>query len=100
LAPNADELAVSVTSVTLGLQGDVLISDRRLLADVGLHALARRYERGTDRHDTAVLSDLALLAHAHESAVALGSAFTIAGWRGEVCLVAGAPVLCVRTFVA
>lgn len=78
-------------------------TERVLLADVGLHALARRFERG-NCDDDAVLCDLAELAHGYRSAVAGGGDFAIeAGggrWIGAVTTVKGAPVLAVRTFVA
>lgn len=98
---DAEELAITVASVTLGMQGDAFVCDRHLIADVGLHALGRRYERGTDRVDAAVLADLERLAHTYEAAVMNGGTFNISGWRGDVCAVEGTPepVLSVRTFV-
>lgn len=98
--PDADELSLSLACITLGMEGSRIITDHTLLADVGLHALARRYERGRGRHDEAVLGDVALLAGAYERVVAQGGAFAVGGWRGDVALISGVPVLSVRTFVA
>jgi len=96
---DADELSVSVTAVSLILKSGIFISEKRLLADVGLHALARRFQRGIGRLDKDILTDLAPLAGAYESTVAKGGTFTIAGWGGVVGWVDAKPLLSVRTFL-
>jgi len=53
----------SAASVTLMLYPEFIESNHRIAA-AGLHALARRYERGADRTDRAVLADLMALAEA------------------------------------
>jgi len=75
-----------------------------LLAIVGLHALARRYERCHVRTDPAVLRDLAPVGRSYADAVGRGGEFAIqtAGggrWIGAVMASGDAPVLAVRTFV-
>jgi hypothetical protein len=40
--------------------------EKTLLADIGLHALARRYQRG-DRSNETVLNDLAPIAHGYRA---------------------------------
>jgi hypothetical protein len=76
----------------------------RILADCGLHSLARRMERGRPNDDGAVLRDLKSLADAYRAAVAKGGDFAIptksgGKWLGAVTAVKGEPVLAVRTFV-
>jgi hypothetical protein len=56
------EPALSVLLYALNIAPAVFKETEAVLAVVGLHALARRYERGTDRSDTAVLADLIPLA--------------------------------------
>jgi hypothetical protein len=78
--------------------------ERRLVVDVGLHAVARCFERGRPNDEQAVLRDLKALADRYRAAVAAGGDFEIAvksggSWRGEVTRVKGEPVLAVRTFV-
>lgn len=76
-----------------------------LLVDIGLHSIARRFQRG-ERSNEAVLADIETLAKAHGAAVASGETeFRIATgngfWLGEITKVRGLdlPVLAVRTFV-
>ena len=95
----ADELAIAVELLTLILDKGRFAKATKIYADVGLHALARRYERGEDRSDDAVLADLRPLAEGHAQAVTNGGDFVIAGWRGTITQVQGKPVLAVRTFV-
>jgi hypothetical protein len=79
-------------------------AERRLVADIGLHALARRYQRSTGWDDGAVLRDLLPLANAWGAVIAEGGDFAIpaAGggrWIGSATLVRDAPVLAVRTYI-
>jgi hypothetical protein len=71
--------------------------DERIAA-VGIHALARRYQRGQDRIDRAVLADLLALA---QGAVGAGGEFAIpaSGGRWIGAVAPGAVVAIVRTFV-
>ncbi len=80
------------------------------MATFSLHALARRYERGSDRSDQAVLADIAALVARHKSPLNDGVNFVcpvVSGkWRGErvQANICGTdqpkrPCLSVRTFV-
>lgn len=97
--PDALEISISLTSVALVLRGDRCLTSHRWLADVGLHALARRFQRGSDRSDEAVLHDLGSIEPGYANAIERGGDFDLAGWRGDVRIVQGERVLCVRTFV-
>ena len=97
------ELAIGIWSTAVISKPPQFAFERTLLADVGLHALARRYERGAGRDDDAVLRDLAVLSHASKGAIDKGGEFAIpAGegkWIGSVTTVKGSPALGVRTFM-
>ncbi len=101
---NGDELsiAVAVLSVTMTLPSTFSFGSKTL-AIVGLHALARRYARGADRRDLAVVMDMLPIAVAAPAALARGGDFEIqAGegrWIGTRMLLDGKPVLSVRTYV-
>lgn len=75
-----------------------------MLAVIGLHALARRYQRGYEHTDDAVLRDLAPIGREFVTAVSTFGEFRIAAgggfWIGAVANSNGSPVLCVRTFIA
>jgi hypothetical protein len=97
----ADELAPALRMTLVVCAPPRFRCENMLLADVGLHALARRYERGADRSDAAVLRDLVPLAR---SAATVNGEFAIPTadngcWIGRVTRVRGASVLAVRTFV-
>jgi hypothetical protein len=100
----ADEPAISVEARAIG--SHPLRVGRSLLADVGLHALARRYQRGWAADDKAVLVDLAPLGSSWASTARAGGEFRIEApqgqgeWIGTVIEVEGRqlPVLMVRTF--
>jgi hypothetical protein len=99
-----DEPAISVEARAIG--SHPFRVGRSLLADVGLHALARRYQRGWAADDNAVLLDLAPLGSSWASTAKAGGEFRIAApagqgeWIGEVTAVKDRmlPVLMVRTF--
>jgi hypothetical protein len=58
------------------------------MSTIGMHALARRYERGGDRSHTAVIRDLSALAHAniHDSVrFPSGGEFRIPAGKGAWC---------------
>jgi hypothetical protein len=98
------------TELVLGLMlsqidcGRELAISRRPLGDASLHAVARRFERGADRSDAAVLSDLWALAEAFPERALVGGDFRVpAGegfWVGERVEYHGGPHLAARTFVA
>jgi hypothetical protein len=80
------------------------VEHRRILAEVGSHGLARRFERGADRRDLAVLRDLlpiipaapGILRAGGECAVAAGDGGRWIGSRMGL----NKPVVGIRTFVA
>ena len=100
----------SESELVLGLSliqidyGDQIIVSRKPLGDASLHAVARRYQRGTDRSDKAVLRDLLELACAFPERAIAGGDFRIATrdgyWLGELVSYDGQPFLTARTFVA
>jgi hypothetical protein len=102
----------SESELVLGLSliqidyGDQIIVSRKPLGDASLHAVARRYQRGTDRSDKAVLRDLLELACAFPEQVLSGGDFRVAAsegwWRGELMQLGdgGPPHLAARTYVA
>jgi hypothetical protein len=79
-----------------------------MLADCGLHALARRIDRGRPSDEAAVLLDLSALGYGWAATIRAGGEFRLAAplargeWLGTVSRVQGCdpPVLAVRTFVA
>ncbi len=100
---DADELAITVVLRAVRIAPPDFAESTLNLTAIGLHALARRYQRGTDRRDAAVLADLPLGRHfgAH---VRRGGDFAIppprgGRWIGAVMETGGAPLLVVRTFV-
>jgi hypothetical protein len=100
-----DEPAISVQGRAVGSHPYRV--ERSLLADVGLHALARRFQRGWKADDGSVLLDLAPLGSSWASTAKAGGEFRVAApageghWIGTVTTVEGRrlPVLMVRTFV-
>jgi hypothetical protein len=99
-----DELAIGIRLTEIEFKHRVLDIKRRPLGDACLHALARRYQRGEDRADSAVLKDLWEPAPAFPQAAATGGDFRVpAGegfWIGERVQYHGGPHLAARTFVA
>jgi hypothetical protein len=101
---DGDELAVALRLRLIRIAPPHFAERDELVADIGLHALARRFERGADRDDAAVLSDVTVLGPAWRAAAEAGGEFGIAvpsggRWIGSVTRVRGEPVLAVRTFV-
>jgi hypothetical protein len=98
------ELALAIAVTLVRVQPPAFREETKLLVDAGLHALARRFERGEDRSEAAVLADLCTLAQACPDHIIARGEFKIAAaggfWLGAVTTVKGAPVLAVRTFVA
>jgi hypothetical protein len=77
-----------------------------IVASVSLHALARRYQRGFNTTDAAILSELRELALRHEEIVEAMGEFSLPGdggsWVGSVARTQvddmWEPTLTVRTF--
>jgi hypothetical protein len=88
--PGDDEPALAIIVDHLGIAPPApLRESSTMLASLGLHALARRFQRGADRSDDAVKADLLALAHAAPDAVIDGGEFEIATpsggrWVGAV----------------
>jgi hypothetical protein len=103
---DADELSVAIAAVSVGMARPSIFGlDLRLLAIVGLHALARRFERGADRRDLAVLRDLLPIIPAAPGILRAGGECEIAAadggrWIGSRMGCDGRPVIGLRTFVA
>jgi hypothetical protein len=101
-----DELAVAVVlRIVVIRPPTTFIDNETIVAVAGLHALARRFERGAPRTDAAVMRDLTTCGAAWRDTVTAGGEFALpasAGrWRGAVMATeAGAPLLAVRTYLA
>jgi len=93
-----DALEPGISVVRIGMS----IAPRRelllamhTLCSVSLHALGRRYQRGADRSDAAILADIHALAAAYErlSALPEGTRFTVdvpgSRWRGTTLDIRG-----------
>jgi hypothetical protein len=81
------------------------VEHRRILAEVGSHGLARRFERGADRRDLALIRDMLALVPAAPGILARGGECEIAVsggglWIGSRMGCDGRPVVGIRTFVA
>jgi hypothetical protein len=109
---DGDELAVVLKLRVVTIEPPSFSDVSVCVAVVGLHAIARRYERGTGREDAAVRRDLLTLAPGYVATfqdndeIEDGDDFSIpapAGggfWIGAASQSGGAdPVLLVRTFV-
>jgi hypothetical protein len=100
-----DEPALSVQMVAV--KTHPYRSETSLIADVGLHALARRFQRGWAADDGSVLVDLVPLGYGWARTVKAGPEFRIEAplgqgqWVGAVSEVAdrALPVLLVRSFI-
>jgi hypothetical protein len=99
------ELVLGLSLIQIDYGAQIIVS-RKPLGDASLHAVARRYQRGTDRSDKAVLRDLLELACAFPEQVLTGADFRVAAsggyWRGELMQLGdgGPPHLAARTYVA
>jgi hypothetical protein len=103
-----DELALCLTLRVIEIAPPDFSDTSLTVATVGLHALARRYERGVGRTDAAVLRDLLALGPGYLSTfreeVEAGADFAIplpcgGIWIGAATELDGNPLLGVRTFV-
>jgi hypothetical protein len=101
-----DELAVATAIVAVGMAlPSTFMQEIRLVAAIGLHALARRFERGDRRDDLAVVRDLLPIGQEAPRALEVGGDFEVAccnggKWAGAVMFCDDRPMLAVRTFVA
>jgi hypothetical protein len=101
-----DELAVAITAVSVTMaQPSTFKFDSLPLALIGLHALARRYGRGADRRDLAVIRDLLPIIPAAPGILRDGGECEIptsdgGRWIGSRMGLDGKPVVGIRTFVA
>jgi hypothetical protein len=97
------ELALAVELKLVRMQPPAFREETKPLVDAGLHTLARRFERGADRSEAAVLADLSALARAYPNKIIARGEFKIAAargyWVGSGTTVKGVPALAVRTFV-
>jgi hypothetical protein len=93
-----DEPAVAISIRSITIQPPEFVETNLRIAGIGLHALGRRYQRGADRTDRAVLADLPALA---QGAVGAGGEFAIpaSGGRWIGAEASGEVVAIVRTFV-
>jgi hypothetical protein len=99
------EDVIDIRRVRLGLTSTGYVSDVLLLASVGLHALARRVQRGSLPGLTSILSDLQTLAESYHRILQGPNAFRIeapsgGAWIGVVMRSPDdRPQLTVRTFL-
>jgi hypothetical protein len=102
-----DELGEPAVSIILRMISisPPRFSDRtRTAAIFGLHALARRHERGANRTAQAVLEDMKALGLAYHTVLKAEDEFAIPApgggrWIGSVMVEETWPLLCVRTYV-
>jgi hypothetical protein len=98
-----DELALALLVRSITIRPPEFVETNHRIAGLGLHALARRYQRAAPRTDRAVLADLVPLAEGYPSAVAAGGEFEIAtpgGGRWVGAVAPGSAVAIVRTFIS
>jgi hypothetical protein len=97
-----DEPALAILLHTVAIAPPAFRETHTLIAAIGLHALARRVERGADRSDAAVLRDFHPLATAMPAGVKQGGEFAIpcpeSGGRWLGAVAEGKYLLC-RTWV-
>jgi hypothetical protein len=98
-----DEPALGVMLRTVAVAPPTFEEKALLIVGVGLHALARRYERGADRADRAVLADLLPIAVGYPALIRARGEFAVpvrggGRWIGAVS--AGDAVALVRTFLS
>jgi hypothetical protein len=100
----AAELSILISMRTLAIRPPAFAQMALPMAFVGIHALSRRFQRGEDRSDAAVLRDLEALGRSWRTAVEGTIEFAVPApgggrWIGAQHLLGEAPVLAVRTFV-
>jgi hypothetical protein len=102
---NEDEPSLAVVIRHVAIRPPDFTDKMTICAVVGLHALARRAERGQSRGERAMLADLLPLGRAFVAAMRVGDvevevAASGGSWRGQLMTIADRPALAVRTFVA
>jgi hypothetical protein len=107
---DAVENAMLLSRWSLSVWPRLLSFDTKMLALVGLHSLARRFERGRDRSTEAIMRDLRHLGEAGETQRRAGEHVIVpvpdGQWAGVVMLVnikgmsdEAQPLLVARTFI-
>jgi hypothetical protein len=99
---DADEAALALAVRSLTIAPRDFAEKNTRIAGIGLHALARRYERVPDRSDRAVLADFLALAEGYPALIAAGGEFSIevpSGGRWIGAIAPGTAVAVVRTFI-
>jgi hypothetical protein len=106
-----EEPAIGISEITMTANGNRLHAGARMRCTFSLHALARRYQRGLDCDDAALLLDMELVAQLDADACDVGTGYKITtdehggGWRGRTVRVRGDDgheqrVLSVRTWLS
>jgi hypothetical protein len=100
-AAGFEELAITIGFHVVTMLPPKFREMSAIVADIGLHALARRYQRVADNSDEAMRADLAALAPKWRDTAGEFRIPAPSGgeWIGAVTTVRGSPVLAVRTFV-
>lgn len=78
-----DEPALAIKLTTIAIKPPEFEEKHLLIAGIGLHALARRYQRGADRADAAVLADLLPIATGYRATARAKGEFTIPAGGGR-----------------
>jgi hypothetical protein len=105
-ADDAMDLDVGIVQVSLeAVSWGRIGAFANIIVSVSLHALARRYQRGFDTGDGAILAELKALALRHAEIADSMTDFAVPGdggsWAGEVCKKADdlLPTLAIRSFI-
>ncbi len=94
------EHSISLTHTLVFIHPPQFVYDRRDAVAFGLHAIARRYERGADKSDAAVLNDMVPLSLlTYEQRAEFEIPVNGGSWVGEAAKINGKLVLIVRTYV-
>lgn len=95
---SAVERGISIRRILVRVRRGGADLDVRTIASVGLHALARRYQRTRAADDDAVLADLAALAEHASEEDEFRCTVPTGEWIGNLAAAGGRPVLLARTF--
>lgn len=104
--PGSDEITLEIfgRGIEVDLPRGVFKDTERCVVSVGIHALARRFERSLDRRDESVLSDLVPLVVDGASILANGDEEEVrivvesGSWRGNLVNADGNLMITIRTF--
>jgi hypothetical protein len=96
-----DELALAIKLTTIAIRPPQFEEKHLLIAGIGLQALTRRYQRGADRADAAVLRDLLPIATGYRAIARAKGEFEVPASGGRWIGAVGPTdaVALVRTFV-